>query len=545
MIDLLLNIPFQLGLIFGLVMIVLTFNTSLRQQILLGSPVALYSPEQYRIEKIKAQEQKLKVPFPRPGEYAPDLAWPLYTLRQAGEDKKHVRQNLLAFQKRLWRWPVDTFFRGRGSVRPWVWWTFFIPVTYCVLTFCWASFLASWAAYWVYWTLLTLFQVTDRTVIATLRGQLRTWEASRREARHAHAACMNCLHVTDWPAYECPGPGCTQLHYDVMPGDLGTLYRKCGACGTTFPTLPSRAAWVAQAICKRKECHQPLPDGAGAVRDIRVPVFGDVAAGKTRYLGASLNSLLADLDNARIKYDYLDAASRDEAERRLKAIRANAEMPKTLEGPATAINLRVREGKQSDLIHLFDAAGEQYSKPGNWDFENVGRGTNRDSLRFLEDGQGLAYVLDPFSVDRIRDLVANYDQAVIAEAHPAQKDPELSYTEVVNRLRGFGAQVKAQRLAVVVSKVDLLRKAGIDVPTTSAGIAGWLADNGVHNLVMAAPQEFAEVRFFAVASTDAAPGRADDPGVPLRWLLAVHGVKVPGGDALLAKASGSREPVGV
>ena len=36
MIDLLLNIPFQLGLIFGLVMIVLTFNTSLRQQILLA-----------------------------------------------------------------------------------------------------------------------------------------------------------------------------------------------------------------------------------------------------------------------------------------------------------------------------------------------------------------------------------------------------------------------------------------------------------------------------------------------------------------------------
>src|SRR6202000_1867078 len=128
----------------------------------------LYSPEQYRIEKIKAQEQKLKVPFPRPGEYAPDLAWPLYTLRQAGEDKKHVRQNLRAFQTRIWRWPLDTFFRGRGSVRPWVWWTFFIPVTYCVLTFCWASFLASWAAYWVYWTLLTLFQVTDRTVIATL-----------------------------------------------------------------------------------------------------------------------------------------------------------------------------------------------------------------------------------------------------------------------------------------------------------------------------------------------------------------------------------------
>jgi hypothetical protein len=352
---------------------------------------------------------------------------------------------------------------------------------------------------------------------------------------------MNCLHVSAWPAYECPGSGCTQLHYDVMPGDLGTLHRKCGACGTTFPTLPSRTAWTAEAVCKRTECHQPLPAGAGAVRDIRVPVFGDMAAGKSSFIAASLDSLLSDLDNARIKHDYLDDFSRQEAERRLKAIRADEKIQKTGEGPATAINLRLREGKHSDLIHLFDAAGEQYSKPGNWDFEYGNRGTNYGSLRFLEDGQALAYVLDPFSVDQIRDEAAAGDPAVLTRVQVAQKDPELSYTEVVNRLRGFGGPVKSQRLAVVVSKVDMLRKAGVDVPRTSAAIATWLYDKGVHNLVMAAPQEFAEVRYFAVASLSAAARGVDDPGIPLRWLLAAHGVKVPGGDALLAKPG---RPVG-
>ena len=534
-------LPLQLGLLFGFVMIAMTFDKTFRQQVLPGTSVALYSPQQYQSEKLKAQEQKLKVPVPRPGEFAPDLAWPLYTLRQAGEDKKHVRQNLYAFQQRLWRWPIATFFHGWHGPR-WAWWILLFPVPLTVLPFCAGAFLSSWMSYWVYWAVLTVFQLTDRTVIAALRGQLRTWEARRRETRHTAAACMRCLHVTESPAYACPGPGCSELHYDVMPGDLGTFYRKCGACGTTFPTLPSRAAWHAQAVCKRKECHQPLPEGSGAVRDIRVPVFGDMAAGKTRFLYASLNSLLLDLDRAGIKHDYLDNFSRSEAESRLKTLRANEIFPKTGEGPATAINLRLREGRQSDLIHLFDAAGEQYSKPGNWDFEQGNQGTNYGSLRFLEDGQALAYVLDPFSVDRIRAQAEAHDQAVVAEAQPAQKDPELSYTEVVNRLRGYGVPVKSQRLAVVVSKVDLLRKASVAVPASSGAIADWLDQNGVHNLVRAARQEFAEVHYFAVASQDVAASRVDDPGVPLRWLLAAHGVKVPGGDALLAKPA--RRPVG-
>lgn len=532
-------LPLQLGLLFGFVMIVMTFDKTLRQQILLGVPIALYTPQYYRDEKVKAQEQKLKVPVPRPGEFAPDLGWPLYTLRQAGEDKKHVRQNLHAAQQRLWRWPIATFFRGWHGPR-WAWWILLFPVPFTVLPFCAGAFISSWMSYWVYWAVLTAFQFTDRTVILALRGQLRTWEARRRETRHTAAACMNCLHVTEWPAYACPG--CNELHQDVMPGDLGTLYRKCGSCGTTFPTLPSRAAWHAQAICKRAECGKPLPEGAGAVRDIRVPVFGDMAAGKTRFLYASLNSLLADLDRAGVKHDYLDDFSRNEAESRLKTLHANGVFPKTGEGPASAINLRLREGRQSDLVHLFDAAGEQYSKPGNWDFEQGSQGTNRGSLRFLEDGQALAYVLDPFSVESIRAEAQAHDQAVVTEAEPAQKDPELSYTEVVNRLRGNGVPVKSQRLAVVVSKVDLLRKASVAVPADSDAIAAWLERNGVHNLVRAARQEFAEVRYFAVASQDVAASRVDDPGVPLRWLLAAHGVKVPGGDTLLAKPA--RRPVG-
>ena len=520
------NLLTEAGLFYGLVMFVLMLNKSLRAE------TRLYQPSTYQAEKLKAHPVK-------PGEYGPDLAWPLYPLRQAGVDKKHVRDNLFAFQRRLWRWPLDTFVKGRNGPL-WLWWILLIPVTATVLFFLGESLVASWFSYWTYWPVLTAAQFIDRTLIAALRGQMRVREARRRATWHTAAACMNCLHVTPWPAYACPG--CGMAHHDVMPGDLGTLHRTCGKCGTRFPTLPSRAAWKATAICKRKECQQPLPAGAGAVTDIRVPVFGDTRAGKTRFLYASLNSLLLDLDRAHVKYEYLDQDSRLRSEQRLKAIRANDDMPKTPEEPATVVNLRLHEDRRSSFIHLFDAAGEQFSKPGNWDFEVPNKGTNYGSLRFLEDGQALAYVLDPFSIGPLRDKAAARDQSVLVDANPAQKDPEIAYSEVVNRLRGNGVPIEAQRLAVVVSKTDLLRKAGLDVPEDSADIADWLAENGAHNLVLASAREFREVRFFTVASLDGAVGRGGDPGIPLRWLLAAHGVKVPGGNALLAKPA--RRPVG-
>ena len=211
------------------------------------------------------------------------------------------------------------------------------------------------------------------------------------------------------------------------------------------------------------------------MRDIRVPVFGAVAAGKTSFLYASLISLQLDLDRSHIKWDYLDDSSRMEAESRIKEIRdGQSAIQKTGPGPAISVNLKLRDGAHADFIHLFDASGEQYSNPGNWDLVYGNQPTNYGSLRFLEDGQALAYVLDPFSVDLIRGQAAAHDQAVVARAQPAQTDPEVSYTEVLNRLRGFGVPVDAQRLAVVISKADLLRRAGLDIPFDSAeSKIGW------------------------------------------------------------------------
>jgi hypothetical protein len=164
---------------------------------------------------------------------------------------------------------------------------------------------------------------------------------------------------------------------------------------------------------------------------------------------------------------------------------------------------------------MFDAAGEDYSEAQKY-----------EKLRFLDDSQGLVYILDPFSIESVRKQLASGQGAILAAAQAAENDPDLAYGEVISRLRDGGVPVSAQRLAVVISKADLLRSAGLDVGPDSAAIEEWLVKAGLQNLVMAISREFAEVRYFTVASLDVAASLPDDPGIPLRWLLAAHGVRL-------------------
>ena len=490
----------QAGLLFGFALFVLTLRKSLWQQ------PQLYTPEQFQKEQLKAHP-------PGPDGIGPDLAWPLYTLRQADVDRTLVRKNLRVLYGRMWKWPADTFYKGRHGPR-WAWWIFLGPFVIAVNVFLLAAGLTAWFSYWVYWAVVGAGKWTGRTVWRLVRQQMRAAEARRRKARYAQAACMECLHVTQWPAYLCPS--CGERHHDVNPGNLGTFTRRC-ACGASFPTLASKAAWKTTAACKR--CQKTLPEGAGAVRDIRIPVFGDANAGKTRFLYASLNSLLAEADHAGVPVTFPDQAVGLDVRRGRELIKAGRNTTKTSSG-GVAITFRLREGRESDLIHMFDAAGEDYSEAEKY-----------EKLRFLDDSQGLAYVLDPFSIPAVREQLGSQQGAVLAAAQAAHNDPDLAYGEVISRLRNGGVPVSAQRLAVVISKADLLRKAGLDIPAESAAIEDWLVKTGQQNLVLAMDREFAEVRYFAVASLDVDASLPDDPGVPLRWLLAVHGVRLPAGAA--------------
>jgi len=466
------------------------------------------------------QAEQVKLHPVGPGEFKPDLAWPFYPFRQSRADLERTRSNVAASNATLWREPSRAFFHsGIG------WWIVFpIPVT--VISFLLVLSLASWFCFLLYALVNVVCAGASLALLVPAAAALRAAERWRRGKLITQGACMQCFHVTPWPAYQCPT--CLRPHHDVRPGRLGLLVRRC-ECGTHLPTRASRAAWKVTPVCQR--CGAPLPEGGGAVRDVRIPVFGDISAGKTRFLYASLNSLMQTAQRAGLDVSFPDQASRELAEFGLSVIRSGRETAKTSTNAQVTLTCRLGAGRGSELVHLFDAAGEH--------FRNARR---PDALRFLDDGQGLVYVLDPFSVEAIRRQVADRDPAAMGLAHAAAGDPELTYDEVVSRLRDSGVPASRELLAVVVSKADLLRSAGLQPPTGSAAIAQWLRDCGVHNLVISAPREFAKVSFFMVASQHLSPGSPDDPGTPLRWLLTAHGARLPADPADQENSSGRADP---
>ena len=191
-----------------------------------------------------------------PGEFAPDLAWPLYPFRQSRADVARVRRNVAANNATIWRQPARWFFRDAKG-----WWVL-VPT-------------ASAAA--------------SRVVLVPTAALLRFGERARRSRLRTDAACMRCFHVTPWPAYQCPA--CLRPHHDVQPGRLGVFFRRC-TCGAHLPTRASRAAVAgdpALPAVRGVRWHPArVPSGTSASQ-----CSATSPAGKTRFLYASLNSLVA------------------------------------------------------------------------------------------------------------------------------------------------------------------------------------------------------------------------------------------------------------
>jgi hypothetical protein len=465
----------------------------------------LITPAAYRAERVKAR------PVGK-GQFEPDLAWPFYALRQVRADLAAIEAQRQARYGKLWKWPV----------KPMVW-ILLLPVTVIVVTCLLIAGLTTVVLAILFalviWVCAGIAVALFTTGALLLRGAEGVWH----KVLGAEASCPNCYHVTPRPAYRCRG--CQELHRDLRPGRFGLFTRRC-RCGTLLPTTALGAAWRLTAVCQR--CKKPLRAGAGAVRDVRIPIFGDTSVGKTRFLYAGLDSLVETTNRARIEFGFPDEDSANQAALALDVIRSGQDTAKTSSTLPTALTCQIGKGTRRTLVHLFDAAGEFY------------RGAEmQDSLGFLDHGHGLVYVLDPFSIGPVRDLLA---ASAIRDAHAAAGDPETAYGEVVSRLRDSGVEAKGQRLAVVVSKTDLLGIGGLVLPEHSDAISDWLMEMGVHNLVLSARREFAEVRYFAVASIAAplATRRPRDPGAPLRWLLAARGLKLPGDPDTLRATHGTR-----
>jgi hypothetical protein len=251
--------------------------------------------------------------------------------------------------------------------------------------------------------------------------------------------------------------------------------------------------------------------------DIRIPVFGPVSAGKTRLVSAGLVAMRDRAAANGAAIEFVDEDSADVYRTGAVVIETDGNTSKTAAGQLpTAITAQIRTGRRKATLHLFDAAGEFY--------------TNRDDnadLEFLDHAQGLVFVVDPFSMQWVTDQFGGTYTPRVTAANPAANNPEEVYQITVRRLRDYRIDTTRQNLAIAVVKADLLAGTEPAVDLTPDTVRDWLDRAGLDNLVLSAERDFAEVRYFLVASVRTRAETATmSPAAPFFWLVEKAGVGV-------------------
>ncbi|MFE9771727.1 hypothetical protein ACFYOV_08675 [Streptomyces sp. NPDC005931] len=170
-------------------------------------------------------------------------------------------------------------------------------------------------------------------------------------------------------------------------------------------------------------------------------------------------------------------------------------------------------GRARRLVHIFDTAGERFTK-----LEDT------DALRYVRTARTFVFVLDPLSVAAFWQGLSAERQAHMDRSLASPVDPELVFNQSAQTMKRMNGALTQSRLAVAVSKYDLLRRQpllGEHRPDDSQSTRAWLVDVlGLGNLARAMEMECREVRFFFAALLIAEGAQVDGSIAPLvDWCL--------------------------
>ena len=329
-----------------------------------------------------------------------------------------------------------------------------------------------------------------------------------------------------YPAYPRT---CRRRHNDIRPGQYGIFRRRC-ECGRYLRTLILLGSYRMDAYCTHtKTCGHQMSDSTGRFREIVLPLLGGRAAGKTRLMAAMLVAMqdsaqqadrqvgvrLANLETT-AAYDELSTV----LDEHWHTSGTKADLPH-------AHSVLLRTGRRTRLVHIFDPAGERLLSRDR-----------TDELRYLPAARTFLFVLDPLSVPAFWDALSEQERSKIDPLLASDVHPQVVFDRAVQQAIEMGAKPRGARLAVAISKTDLIEHARLlDGRTDDDQWArSWLDEKlGLYNLVQAMDNEFgrSRVRFFFTAAVTVAPGRAHPSIAPLvSWALGVPlrpAIAPPGG----------------
>jgi hypothetical protein len=329
-----------------------------------------------------------------------------------------------------------------------------------------------------------------------------------------------CYEKVALPVYECPS--CGERHRRLTPNSFGAVRHVC-RCGTRLPTTIPLGRFRLTAYCPH--CNGRLPERIGRVRVEPLPFVGGPATGKTTFMFLAIRALHA---RARAGHGTVTFVERRHAQAYAAAVhefQRGGRLAKT--GPelplATMVDVDL-PGAGHRILYLFDPAGEHFTGA-----------TLVESLRYLDLGEALLFVMDPFALPQVRRTLTGDEHELVAQAvASSDEDPADTLQRVLNELRSRRDRGRQKRVAVVVTKTDLLAHTivgrHLTHPCSSEAVRVWLDGLGLGNTIRALDQLAVEVRYFG-------SGFGTDPAMVAELLGWVTGLPADGA-VVPAEASG-------
>ncbi|MBC6468142.1 hypothetical protein HKK74_21980 [Actinomadura alba] len=326
-----------------------------------------------------------------------------------------------------------------------------------------------------------------------------------------------CYEKVALPVYECPA--CGERHRRLAPNSFGAVRHVC-RCGARLPTTIPLGRFRLTAYCPH--CNGRLPERIGRVRVEPLPFVGGPAAGKTTFMFLAIRALHA---RARAAHGTVTFVERRHAQAYAGAVQEfqrGGRLAKT--GPelplATMVDVDL-PGAGHRILYLFDPAGEHFTGA-----------TLVESLRYLDHGEALLFVMDPFALPQVRRTLTGDENELVEQAvASSDEDPADTLQRVLNELRSRRDRGRQKRVAVVVTKTDLLAHTivgrHLEHPESGAAVRDWLEGLGLGNSIRALDQLAAEVRYFG-------SGLTTEPALVAELLGWVTGLPV--GDGIAAPA---------
>jgi hypothetical protein len=419
-------------------------------------------------------------PVPRPEPGPPDPAYPHYLLSQLWRDAWSVGYRTANWCLAQARWALATLTeallpRPRGFVLFPVWFGLCAGVVLAAVPLAVAALAFGAGA-----TAVALAGLAGWSVCVAVLGAIeRVWMAYR----HILIACPHpgCYRRFALPEYACPR--CAEHHSRLVPGRPGAFRHVC-RCGARLPTTILLGRFRLGAYCPH--CRRRLPDRIGRARVEHLPFVGGPAAGKTTLMFLAVRALRASAAGAQGRAEFVEARDARAYAGAVAELDRGARLAKT--GPelpaATMLDLTLPTTHR--ILYLFDPAGELHTGA-----------TQVERLRYLDHGEALLFVIDPFALPELAPALTSTERELVEEATPtSDEDPADTLQRLLAELRSRADQGRQRRIAVVVTKADVLRRTAIG-EGLEADPRAWLDRVGLGNIIRTLDRTAGEVRYFA------------------------------------------------